>query len=66
MQAERQHRRSAPQVSLFPEFVGGVWELAIYALGGRMILRLRLSPVSRREGQLTLLDLHRERRTVTA
>jgi hypothetical protein len=58
VQAEKRHRPSAPQVSLFPEFVGEAWVLAIYAVGGRLVFRLRLSRVSRSEGQPILLDLH--------
>ena len=57
-QAERRHRPSAPQVSLFPEFVGEGMVLALYAVAGRLVLRLRLSPVSRSEGQPISLDLH--------
>ena len=64
-QAERRHRQSAPQVSKFPEFVGEGMLLALYAVTGRIVLRLRLSPVSRSEGP-TLLDLKRERRTLKA
>ena len=65
-QAERRHRPSMPQVSQFPEFVAGGVELAIYALAGRIVFRLRLSPVSRTEGQPIVLGLRRERRTVKA
>ena len=57
-QAERRHRRSAPQVGKFPEFVGEGMLLALYAVTGRIVLRLRLSPVSRSEGPMSL-DLHR-------
>ncbi len=64
--AERRHRPSAPHVSLFPEFVSEVMVLALYAFGGRIVFRLRLSPVSRGEGQPITLDLHRERRTAKA
>ena len=65
-QAERRHRPSAPHVTLFPEFVGEGMVLALYAFGGRIVFRLRLSPVSRSEGQPISLDLHRERRTAKA
>jgi hypothetical protein len=57
-QAARRNRPSAPQVSRFPELVGEGLLLALYAVAGRKGLRLRLSSVSRREGQLILLDLH--------
>jgi hypothetical protein len=65
-QAERRHRPSAPHVSQFPEFVGEGVVLALYAVAGRIVFRLRLSPASRSEGQPILLDLHRERRTAKA
>jgi hypothetical protein len=60
-QAVRRHRPSAPQVSRFPEFVGEGMLLAFFAVAGRIGLRLRLSPVSRSEGQLIMLGLHRGR-----
>jgi hypothetical protein len=37
--------------------------LAIFAFAGRILFRLRLSPVSRNEGQLMLLNLNRKRGT---
>jgi hypothetical protein len=57
-QAERRHRPSAPQVSQFPEFFAGGVELALYALAGRIVFRLRLSRVSRSERQPIVLNLH--------
>jgi hypothetical protein len=60
-QAERGHRPSAPQVRYFPDVIGDGIVLAIFAFAGRIIFRLRLSPVSRNEGQLKLLDLDRKR-----
>jgi hypothetical protein len=60
LQEERRHRPSAPDVSLFPELVGEGMVVAIYAVAGRLVLRLRLSPVSRSERQLIVLDLQRE------
>jgi hypothetical protein len=65
-QEGRQHRPSAPEVGQFPEFVAAGVELALFAVAGRMIFRLRLSPVSRSEGQPILLNLQRERRTAKA
>jgi hypothetical protein len=62
-QAERAHRPSAPQFGYFPEFLGEGMLLAVYALAGRLVFQLRLSPVSRSKEQPILLDLHRERRT---
>src|SRR5262249_9215965 len=59
-QAERRHRPSAPRVSAFPEFVGEGMLVALCAVTGRIVLRLRLSPVPRRERPMSL-GLHRER-----
>jgi len=56
-QAEREHRASGPEVTEFPEFVAGVVEVALFALMGRIIFRMRLSSVPRGEEQLILLDL---------
>jgi hypothetical protein len=58
-QAERRNRPSELQVSKVLEFFAGAMELALYALAGRIVFRLRLSPVSRHEGQPILLNLHR-------
>jgi hypothetical protein len=63
-QAERLHRPSALQLNRFPEFVGDGMILALFALAGRIIFRLRLSPVPRRHGP-TLLNLHQEREIAT-
>ena len=60
-QAERRHRPSAPQGGDLQDVVGNGVVLAIFAFAGRIIFRLRLSPVSRNEGQLKLLDLDRNR-----
>jgi hypothetical protein len=60
-QAGREHRPSAPKVSKFPEFIGEGAVLAIFAVAGRITFRLRLSPVSRSQGQPILLNLHRGR-----
>jgi hypothetical protein len=51
-QEERGHRLPAPQVDYFPDVIGDGIVLAIFAFAGRIIFRLRLSPVSRNEGQL--------------
>ncbi len=56
-QEERQHRRSEPQISEFPLFVGDVAVVALYAVAGRLILRLRLPPVSPGEKQMISLRL---------
>jgi hypothetical protein len=57
--AGRQHRPSAPKVGKFPEFVGQFMVVAIFGVGGRIVLRLRLSPPSRNAEQPILLGLHR-------
>jgi hypothetical protein len=64
-QAGRQHRPSAPEVTEVPEFVGTGVLLAGWAVAGRrgLRLRLRLSPVSRSEELLVLLDLHEDATT---
>jgi hypothetical protein len=59
----RDHRPSAPEVRLFPEFVGEGMIVAVFAAGGRIVFRLRLSPPSRSEGQPILLGLHKEAKT---
>jgi hypothetical protein len=67
-QAERQHRPSAPQASDIQDVVGNCVVLAVFAFAGRVIFRLRLSPVSRSrsERQLIVLDLQRKRGTAAA
>jgi len=62
-QVERLHRPSAPQLSRFPGFVAAGMVVALFALAGRIIFRLRLSSVSRRDGRPILLNLHQERQT---
>jgi hypothetical protein len=62
-QAMRLHRPPAPQLSRFPGFVGAGMVLALFALAGRIIFRLRLSSVSRSDGQPILLNLREERQT---
>ena len=61
--AGRDHRSSAPDVRLFPEFVGEGMIVVIFAVGGHIVFRRRLSPPSRSEGQPTLLRLHQEAKT---
>ena len=61
--AERWHRPSAPELGRFLEFVGEGVIVAIYAVAGRMVLRLRLSRASRSEGQPILLGLQQEVKT---
>lgn len=56
-QAARLHRPSAPQPDEFLEFVGVGIGFAIFVVGGRLLLRLRLSRVPGSEGQPVLLDL---------
>ena len=65
-QAAHEHRPSAPQIDYFLEFVAEGMVVAVYAVAGRIVFRLRLSSVSRSKGQPILLDLHRERRTAKA
>jgi hypothetical protein len=53
----RAHRASAPDASRFLEIVPGFVGIAIFAVGGRLVLRLRLSPASRAEGKPISLGL---------
>jgi hypothetical protein len=52
------HRPASPRGSQFLEFVRAGVEFAVFAVGGRIALRLRLSPTSRSEGQPILLGLN--------
>jgi hypothetical protein len=61
--AAKGHRASAPEVGQFLEFVGEGMVLVIFAVGGRIVFRLRLSPASRGEGQPILLGLHQQARS---
>jgi hypothetical protein len=56
-QAARRHRALAPQVDKFPEFVAEGMVVTIYAVGGRLLLRLRLSRVPHTQGQPIGLNL---------
>jgi hypothetical protein len=56
---ERAHRPSAPDLGKVPELVGEGLVVAIYAVGGRIVLRLRLSPASRNEGHPISLSLEK-------
>ena len=58
-QEARRHPASAPHVWEFPDFVGVGVGLAIFAVGGRLVFRLRLNPVSSSEERVILLDLSR-------
>jgi hypothetical protein len=62
-QAERLHRASWPRSNRLPsgigEFMAEGIALTLYAAMGRIVLRLRLSPVSPSEGKLISLNLHR-------
>lgn len=60
--AKHRYRPTAPQASQFLGFVIAGIELAIFAVGGR-VLRLRLSPVPPSEGRPILLDLDGGRRS---
>ncbi len=52
-----QHRPSAPDAWKFLELVPGGAAVAIFAVAGRILFRLRLSPASRGEGQPISLGL---------
>ena len=57
LQEVRRHRPAAPRVSLLPELLGEGMVVAIYAVAGRLVFRLRLSAVSRNEDQPIVLTL---------
>ena len=63
VRAVRRHRPAAPEGGQFPEFAGEGLIIAIFAVAGRVVFRLRLSPASRSEGQPILLGLHQEAKT---
>jgi hypothetical protein len=50
-QAFRRHRAPAPHVDKFPEFVAEGVVITIYAVAGRLLLRLRLSRVPSTQGK---------------
>ena len=50
-QAFRRHRAPAPHVGEFPEFVAEGMVVTIYAVAGRLLLRLRLSRVPYTQGK---------------
>jgi hypothetical protein len=54
----RDHHPSAPELGAFPEVVGEVLAVVTFALAGRIVLRLRLSPASRSHRRLISLALH--------
>jgi hypothetical protein len=58
LRAWKEHRPSAPDLGRFPELIGEGIVVAIYAVAGRLIFRLRLSPRSRSEGDPISLGLH--------
>lgn len=55
--ARLNRRPSAPQVSRLPSFLGEGLVLALIAVAGRLVFRLRLSDTPRREDRVMLLDL---------
>lgn len=66
VRAARRHRPAAPEGGKFPEFVGEGLIVAIFAVAGRVVFRLRLSPASRSERKPILLGLHQEAKTARA
>lgn len=55
---ERAHRPSAPELDRFPELAGEGVVVAVCAVSGRVVFRLRLSQASRSVGQPISLGLH--------
>ena len=58
-QAVRRNRPSEPQAGRVPSLVGEIMLLALIAVAGRVVFRLRLSAASRREDPVILLELGR-------
>ena len=58
-QYERLHHSFGPNIILLPECLGDLTVIAIYAVAGRLLLRLRLSSVPPKEGKPILLHLRR-------
>ena len=54
----RAHRPSAPDASRFLEVVPGFLVVGIFAVGGRLVFRLRLSAASRNKERPFSLGLH--------
>jgi hypothetical protein len=61
-QPGRARASAIPQLSQVLSFVGEGKLVAVFTVAGRIVLRLRLSPVSRSEQQVILLDLNRGHR----
>jgi hypothetical protein len=57
-QAKHRNPPASPQSSEFLGFVRAGVEVALFAVAGRIGLRLRLSPVPHNEGHPILLDLN--------
>jgi hypothetical protein len=60
-QNKHRHPPPAPNASEFTEFIRAGMAFAIFAVGGRLVFRLRLNPASPSEEQPILLGLHRSR-----
>jgi len=56
-QASRRHRAPAPHVDEFPECVAEGMVVTIYAVAGRLLLRLRLSRVPHSQGKPIALNV---------
>jgi hypothetical protein len=56
-QARRNNRPSAPQIGRLPSFFGEILLVALIAVAGRVVFRLRLTSASPNEDELTLLNL---------
>ena len=56
----RNNRPSDPQPGRFPSFLGEGLVVAVIAVAGRIVFRLRLTPAPRGEEQVILLDLGRD------
>ena len=59
-QAAHRHRPPEPQLGRVTEVIGEGLLLALFAVGGRVALRLRLNPAPSSEGKPILLGLDRD------
>jgi len=60
LRVRRNNRPSEPQAGRFPSFLGEGMLIALIAVAGRIVFRLRLTPASRSEDEVILLDLGRD------
>jgi len=60
LRERRNNRPSEPQFGRFPSFFGEGLIVALIAVAGRIVFRLRLTPAPRNEDPMILLDVDRD------